>query len=323
MTEALIPAESIAMCRQTIETHSKSFSLASKLLAPSARDDAAVLYAWCRYADDAIDESPLEEQAGELERLKSELDAIYAGTPQTEPVLAAFQVLVRRCEIPKQYPSELLEGMAMDVEGQRYPDMAVLLQYCYRVASTVGLMMSHVVGLSRDDAMSQAAHLGIAMQLTNICRDVLEDWERKRLYLPDDLLARHGADDLRLHLGDRFPAEYLGAVAGAVRELLETADVYYRSGDAGMPALPWRAAFGVRTARLVYSDIGREIQKQDFDVSRGRAFVSASRKIFLVCRSAATSVFELPIRWLRFFGRGLRHTTPKKRIEFSHDLLCH
>ncbi len=314
--------EHLAMCRQSIETHSKSFALASKLLPASSRDDAAVLYAWCRQVDDAIDESPPERCKDELSQLYAELDSVYSGASQADPILAAFQEVVARRNIPKSYPLELVRGMEMDATHQQYSDMETLYRYCYRVASTVGLMMTHVIGLRRDAAMTQAAHLGIAMQLTNISRDVLEDWERGRLYLPDALLERHGAGDLRSHLGEAFPTEYTNSVASALRELLETADRYYQSGDVGMAALPWRAAFGVRTARLVYSDIGREIARQHHDVTAGRAFVGKARKLALVARAGLSACLELPRRWLMCLRHGAEHPTPQKRIDFSHDLLC-
>lgn len=314
-------ARAIAICRTSIRTHSKSFALASQLLPSACRDDAAVLYAWCRRADDAIDESPIEEQATQLLRLRAELDAVYGQQDVGDPVLAAFQELVRRCEIPRHYPDELLAGMAMDADGHSYADTESLMLYCYRVASTVGLMMSHVIGLSRDSAMRHAAQMGIAMQLTNVCRDVLEDWHRHRLYLPDSLLARHGAGALRSKLDDAFPETMLAPTAAAVEELLVLADHYYRCADRGLNALPWRAAFGVRTARLVYSDIGRQLRRAACDISSGRAVVSTGRKLFLVVRAGLGALAELPGRWGRYLATRARHVVPATRIEFSNDIL--
>ncbi len=315
-------AVALELCRASIQTHSKSFALASKLLPPRSRDDAAVLYAWCRAADDAIDESPPAQQSQELARLRSELETVYGNQPVADPLLSAFRELLERCSIPRHYPSELLAGMAMDAKAQNYPDVPTLMGYCYRVASTVGLMMCHVIGLGREQAMRHAAHLGMAMQLTNVCRDVMEDWQRERLYLPDSLLERHGAGRLRSHLGGEFPRELRAACAATVGELLDMADRYYRSADRGMRDLPWRAAFGVRTARLVYADIGRVLRKAGCDVGAGRAIVSKPRKLFLVMRAGLEALGELPGRLLRTLSGRSRYTSPSTRVEFSHDILC-
>ena len=177
--------------------------------------------------------------------------------------------------------------MAMDVAGVRYADWSVLLRYCYRVAGTVGLMMCHVMGVDDDEALAHAAHLGIAMQLTNVARDVREDWERGRLYLPDDLACGAGAADLGHALGGALPASARAAVARATAAVLERADAYYRSGDAGLRHLSPRCAFAVRTARLVYSRIGERVRAQGCDPLAGRAVVSGGRKAAAAARARA------------------------------------
>src|SRR5690606_7354832 len=136
------------VCREVLASNSRSFDLASRLLPADCRDDAAAVYAWCRRVDDAIDLVPASEQPSALERMRQELDAVYAHAPQTDPVLQAFQQVVQARSIPQQYPSELLLGMEMDVRGQRYETLDDLLCYCYRVAGVVGLMMSHVMGVT-------------------------------------------------------------------------------------------------------------------------------------------------------------------------------
>src|SRR5690606_34011223 len=160
----------------SIARHGKSLALASRILPPTQRDCAAVVYAWCRRADDAIDLVPREEQPIALRRLREELDRIYLGEVMGDPTLAAFSDVVNRCAIPSRYPSELLDGMEMDAVGHSYGSWDDLLLYCYRVASTVGLMMCHVMGVRSDEALPHAVDLGVAMQLTNIARDVKEDW---------------------------------------------------------------------------------------------------------------------------------------------------
>jgi phytoene synthase len=173
-----------AALRAAMAHHSKSFSLASRLLDGPTRDDVTVLYAWCRRADDEVDLAPLDEQSARVERLHAELRAVYAGEPLHTPLLSAFQSLVHRRHIPKEYPLALLAGMRSDVGPVRIETTEELLVYCHRVAGVVGLMLCDVFGLTDRHARARAAHLGIAMQLTNICRDVREDAGRDRRLVP-------------------------------------------------------------------------------------------------------------------------------------------
>jgi phytoene synthase len=309
--------EQIATCRQVIAVHSKSFALASRLLPAESRDDAAGVYAWCRHADDAVDLAATAEQGAALEQLRGELDRSYDGERQTDLVLAAFQDVAARRGIPREYPEELLAGMEMDATGTDYDSLDRLLHYCFRVAGTVGLMMCHVLGVSEPSAVRHATHLGMAMQLTNICRDVLEDWERGRLYLPDTLLAECGAPDLRAAVGAALPRAAEDALACAVRRLLAEADRFYASGDRGLPMLSWRAALSIRTARLVYSRIGRRIEQRGCDVFAGRQHVPLHAKLGLVTRATAQAAAEAPARIRRGFApASLSHV-----VRFPNDVL--
>jgi len=274
-----VTAAGAGVARQILAHHSKSFAMAGRLLPAWCRDDAAALYAWCRRCDDAVDlQADPVASARAVDRLRVELDAIAAGTPQSDPVLAGFQDVTRRHAIPLRYAHELVDGMAMDVGSVRYRTMAELLVYCYRVAGTVGLMMAHVMNVRDPGALRRAADLGIAMQLTNICRDVDEDERRGRVYLPEELLDVGGEAD-----ADRRAAR-------AVKHLLRRADVFYRSGDQGLAWLPLRCALAIRAARLIYADIGRQIARVGFNVRAGRAVVSRGRKLWLVLRAAVRTV---------------------------------
>lgn len=312
-TLELASVTSVHLAREVIAHHSKSFALASKLLPARARDDAAVLYAWCRRADDAVDNATVTDPAGVVRRLTEELEAAYAGTAE-EPLLAAFGAVARARGIPHAYPSELLAGMAMDVADTRYITTDDLIAYAYRVAGVVGLMMTHVLGIDDDGAVVPAVHLGIAMQLTNVCRDVAEDWQRGRLYIPDDILVRHGAGGLARQLDGPLPATAAPALACAVRELLELADRYYRSADRGMVALPLRAAFAIRSARDVYSAIGGRIAQLDHDVTAGRAIVTKSGKLARVVLAALRTLASTPRRTVRLARRD-HHRPPSRVLE--------
>jgi 15-cis-phytoene synthase len=287
----------IETCRAVLERHSKSFALATRFLSREEGDDIAALYAWCRRADDAIDVPGVEAPAVALARLERELDRLYAGEEQREPVLSAFQRVVQKKRIPEEYPRALLRGLAMDVAKVRYSTLEELLHYCFNVAGTVGLMSCHVFGLTDARALQRAAHLGIAMQLTNVSRDVLEDSRNGRVYLPELFLAKRRA-------GSR-------AIRGALAKLLNVAEQYYRSADQGIRALPWRAALAVRAARLVYSAIGRRIRANGYDVLRGRTVVTRVRKLVLVGCALGLALLELPARWL---SRGVPAELPTVRF---------
>ena len=305
MTVALVAAAPALVARQVIAKHSKSFALASRLLGPRVRDQAAVIYTWCRRADDAVDEG--NGGAAAISILGRELERAYAGTA-ADPVLAAFGAVARERAIPLHYPGELLAGMAMDVEGVTYKTLEQLLTYAWRVAGVVGLMMTHVFGLSDDEALINAAHLGIAMQLTNICRDVGEDWQRDRLYLPDELLAKHGAGGLARGLGQPLPAAAHAPIAATMAELLGLADRYYRSGDRGLAALPWRAGLAVRAARRVYSAIGTRIARDGHAIGH-RAIVPGRTKLALVASSFGRATLAAP----RHLGQHYR--VPHRTLE--------
>jgi phytoene synthase len=254
---------------------SKSFALAGLLLGPRARDDAAVLYAWCRQADDRVDEAAAGGARPALRRLGRELDALFAGRVES-PLDVALYELVERRRIPRAYFQALLDGFAMDAEGARYATLAELDLYAYRVAGVVGLMMCHVLGVRDDRCLKAAAHLGMGMQLTNIARDVAEDFARGRQYLPTDLVA---ADDLKeaMTSGPDHPSRQ--RVAAAVAVLLGRADGYYRSGLAGLADLDWRDALAIGAAGRIYRAIGKIIARRNFDSLRGRAVVSLARKL--------------------------------------------
>jgi phytoene synthase len=289
-------------CLRSLAFHSKSFALAGRLLPRDARLDVAALYAWCRRVDDAIDLTPAEQQVSTLSRLDREVDAVWGGRPSSAvPELWALSEVVAERGIPRHYASELLAGMRMDVEGTRYETLDDLLLYCHRVAGVVGLMMCHVLGVSDPRALRRAAHLGIAMQLTNICRDVVEDWGRGRLYLPESWLTAAGAPGLRA--GGDISATTRVAMGRVVARLLREADRFYASGDRGLGALGLRAAFAVRAARLVYSAIGGRIARTGFDVFAGRAVVPRFQKLLACGRSLLYVALDLPRRALKPFRR--------------------
>ncbi len=254
-------------CRAWIQRHSKSFFLSSLLLPARVRQASWALYAFCRRADDAVDESA-DGGMARVASLRARLERVYAGRADDDPIDRAFAAVVERHAIPRALPEALLAGMEMDARGTRYAADDELYLYCFRVAATVGLMMTRVMGASDDVAYLRAADLGVAMQLTNIARDVGEDERRGRVYLPAALLDEAGGDRQR-----------------AVRRLLERADVHYRAADRGVPLLPADCRFAIASARNIYSAIGDAIARNDYDSITQRAYVSLPRKLLLVARA--------------------------------------
>jgi len=263
--------------RAILRRRARSFAWAARLLPRRIRWDATALYAWCRRCDDAVDDAPDALSAlRAVDQLRAELDGVYGSHVMSDPVAAGFQELVRRTGLPRRPADELLDGMAMDVGPVRYRSVDDLLVYCHRVAGTVGLMMAHMMGVRDAAVLRRADDLGIAMQLTNICRDVVEDEARDRVYLPEELLGA-GAS----------PSAVPVRAARAVGALLRRAQTFYRSGDRGLSALPTRCALGIRAARLIYAEIGAVLARRRFAVTGGRAIVSPARKLWLVLRALA------------------------------------
>jgi phytoene synthase len=268
----IAPAD-MAHCRAVIRTGSLSFHTASRLLPASVRDPALALYAFCRLADDEVDEGG--DKAGAVLALRDRLEAVYAGHPRNAPEDRAFAAIVDQFEMPRTLPEALLEGLAWDATGRRYASLSEVRDYSARVASAVGAMMCLLMGVRQADALARACDLGVAMQLTNIARDVGEDARAGRLYLPLDWLAEAGLEaEEFLARRDAGPD-----TRRLVRRLLAEAQRLYLRAEAGIPALPLRARAGIYAARFVYAGIGREVRRNRYDSVTRRAHTSKAQKL--------------------------------------------
>ncbi len=279
--------------REVLAERARSFRWAAAFLPGGRHDEAAVLYAFCRAVDDAVDESAdRAEAAAALRRIEDELrtrddDASVAG---------AVRRLVERGDVPRHAPFELLEGARSDLGRVRVANDAELLRYCYLVAGTVGLMMCGVLGVRDRRAFPHAIDLGIAMQLTNICRDVLEDAAMGRVYLPAARLAAAGESQRAVLAGSADRR----AVARVVRELLELAERYYESADAGLRYIPLRTRLAIVVASRLYRAIGRRLLRTGADALRGRTVVPAWEKLGWVLRALVTlPLLSIAPRFLR------------------------
>jgi 15-cis-phytoene synthase len=296
MPEALTPEVRAALdeCRWMIRKGSKSFSLAARLFDPATRDAAFFLYGWCRYCDDQVDQTagvdPSELHL-RVQELKDKTAAAFTCAPQTEPVFVALQHIVHRYGIPSHYALELIEGMTMDVKVTQYATLKELLLYCYRVAGTVGLMMAHVMGLRHEAALKHAADLGIAMQLTNIARDIVEDAAMGRIYVPSTWLS-----EAEIAPGEIAAPENRGKLARVALRLLGESERYYRSGDAGLWHLSFRSACAVAAARNVYSEIGALLMKKGSRAWDERTYVTGARKFAVVLRGILSLLRSMPAR---------------------------
>lgn len=256
----------LAQSRDVLTRHARSFRWAAWFLRDGDHDDAAVVYAFCRAVDDAVDEHADPHNAARaLGHLERELQR-----PDAPGVVGAFQAVADRRGFGLRPAEELMEGVRTDLARVRIPDVGGLVRYAYLVAGTVGLMMCGVLGVTDPRARRHAIDLGIAMQITNICRDVREDAERGRVYLPATLLASRGVSQEQLVSGDYDTV----AVSEVVDELLELAEVYYANADLGMSFIPIRARLAIVIASRLYRAIGLRLRaRHHCDPSLGRVVV--------------------------------------------------
>jgi phytoene synthase len=276
--------DDIARCRAILRGGSKSFHAASLLLPARVRAPASVVYAFCRVFDDAVDLVATRQAPAALDRLRERLDRAYRDVPFDHPVDRAFAAVVSRHSIPRAIPEALLEGFAWDVAGRQYDDLSGVLAYAARVASSVGVMMTLLMGRREPGVLARACDLGAAMQLTNIARDVGEDARNGRVYLPRVWLEEAGVD-----LASWLARPVFTPAIGAVTErLLQEADALYARADLGVSMLPRDCRPAIGAARLLYADIGRVVRRRGCNAVDGRAVVSRGRKLALVLRALGT-----------------------------------
>jgi 15-cis-phytoene synthase len=282
-----LPAEAradLVACRAALRNGSKTFLAASLLLPRGVHEPASALYAFCRLADDAVDAcgEAGKDRAEAVERLRERLRMAYAGAPQDHAADRALAIVVARHNIPAALFDALLEGFEWDLQGRRYDTIDSLHDYAARVAGTVGAMMALLMGVRSAEGLARACDLGVAMQLSNIARDVGEDACMGRLYLPSVWMIEAGLDPEAWLSQPRFSP----ALASVVRRVLDAAELLYRRVDAGVARLPLACRPGINAARFMYAEIGHEVARRGLDSVNARARVSAARKAWLLMRSA-------------------------------------
>ncbi len=274
-----------ATCERLMKGGSHSFFAASRILPARLRCAAAAVYAFCRVADDAVDEMPPGASIHVvMAYLYERLEAIGRGEPFGIDADIAFTAIAREYNIPMAIPMALLQGFEWDASERRYETMEALYDYAARVAGTVGAMMTLIMGGRSSSTVARACELGVAMQLTNIARDVGEDARRGRIYLPLQWLREAGVDP------DDFlrRPEHSDALASVIKRVLRAAHLLYVRSETGIGALPRDCRAAIMAARLIYAEIGKEIERNGYDAVNYRAVVSRPRKWALVARAVST-----------------------------------
>jgi phytoene synthase len=290
---ATTDARDLAICRELMRGGSRTFFAASCVLPRRVRLPATALYSFCRVADDAIDGARAAgaDPHAAMRSLHHRLDAVYAGDPRPEVADRALAAVLRAHPIPRLLFEALLEGFEWDAQGRRYETIEELHDYGARVAGTVGAMMAVLMETRERWALARACELGLAMQLTNIARDVGEDARAGRVYLPLRWLREAGVDVDAWLAAPRFDSR----IAGVVARVLAEADRLYARAECGVAALPRDCRPAIQAARLVYAEIGRAIEGAGHDSVHRRAVVGSRRKLALIGR-ACTALVVAPGR---------------------------
>lgn len=280
-------------CESVTKNHAKSFYFAAKFLPKHKQKPIYALYALCRHVDDEVDEAEIHseiEAIAAVNRWQSKLDALYQGKSQNSKlktaisgntkqnlVLLAWEDLLKKYRISLNLPLELMKGVLQDTHQKRYATFADLYVYCFRVASTVGLMSSEIFGYEKPETLEYAEALGIAMQLTNILRDVKEDAAMDRIYLPQEDLRKFDVSERQI-----FAGETNENFVALIDFQIKRARDYYRNAEKGIALLEKDSRFTVLLASRLYSKILVEIEKQNYDVFLKRAHLSFRQKVFSI-----------------------------------------
>lgn len=280
--------EAYIHCRNITRKYARTFYLATRFLPNHKQRSIFAIYGLCRSLDDLVDEAEdltvqnivhLQKIGDRLEQWKEELRNTYNGQPSGNPILLAFSDVLRRHKIDISLPFELIEGVCMDITKHRYETFTELYDYSYKVASVVGLMISEVFGYESEDALPHAVELGIAMQLTNIMRDIGEDLQRDRIYLPAEDLRAFGITE-----ADLFDHRMSEGFIALMNYQIDRARTYYRRADKGIPMLSPDSQVPVRLARHNYARILDQIESNGYQVFSRRAYLSFTQKMSILPR---------------------------------------
>ena len=275
--------------RKITAYHSKSFYFSARMLPKEQRWATYALYGFCRHCDNLID-TPRQrtetEIVREIQRLTEELQVAYNTGESQHPIIRAFILVAKAYGIPIEYPLDLLKGVAMDVQQTRYKTFDELSLFCYRVAAVVGLMMTYVLGYKDERAFGYAKQLGIAMQLTNILRDIKEDKDMGRIYLPEKDLVRFGVLEQ-----DILEEKITPQLKELVKFQVERANDYYTEAMPGISLLETESQYAIYSAAKIYRGILRKIEDHNYDPFINRVFVPSTQKIGILLHEGLRAKF--------------------------------
>lgn len=297
------PEELLRFSQNAIARGSQSFAKAAMLFDRKTRMSVILLYAWCRHCDDVIDGQILghgQQQAtpdtlkARVARLRASTQAALAGETTDDPAFAALAYVAHRHAISERHALALIEGFAMDASLMRYATLDALMLYCYRVAGVVGVMMAQIMGVRDPATFKRATDLGLAFQLTNIARDIVDDARAGRIYLPFEWLDEQGLphDPAALLQKPYRPALHALAV-----RLVGEAQPYYHSARLGITQLPYRSAWAIATARSIYRDIGLRVARGGPNVWEQRVRTTRAGKLWRVGQGSMTAAFAQCFRY--------------------------
>ncbi len=275
-------AASFKLAREMTKHYSKSFYISARMLPRERRWATYALYGFCRYADNMID-NPRErseaELLNELDFLSEELKIAYRTGESEHPILKSFIAVAQEYGIPMDYPMDLLEGVQMDIRNPQFVTTDELFLFSYRVAGVVGLMMTHVMGYKTKRAFLYAEKLGIAMQLTNILRDIKEDKDMNRIYLPQEELISFGVSK-----DDIYQENMTRNLKKLIKFNVKRAHSFYEEANKGIPMLHTESQFAIYSASKIYRGILRKIEARNYNPFLGRVFVPQQQKIKILTR---------------------------------------
>ena len=276
-------------CREITRREAKNFYYAFLTLPAAKRRAIYAAYAFCRHCDDSVDEeTSTDAKLKALTDLQASLDSTYSGNASS-PVYVALADVAQKYGIPQDYFQEVILGVESDLVKDRFQNFEELKEYCYRVASVVGLICLQIFGYENDDAKEYAVDLGLAMQLTNIIRDVREDFEMGRVYLPQDEMAGFGytEEDLKNRVRNQAFHDLMEFQAQRARE-------YFDRGFKLLPYLSRRSRACPAVLGALYSKVLDRIEASDYDVLESRVSLSKAEKIGITAKTWLGSMLPLP-----------------------------
>ncbi|MBN2356682.1 phytoene/squalene synthase family protein [candidate division KSB1 bacterium] len=268
--------------RMVTKHHAKSFYFSARFLPPNRRWAAYALYHFCRHADNLIDlprGRSRDQLLQEVACLRKELTTAYQAGESEHAVIKPFMVIAKKFAIPIEYPLDLLNGVEMDICFKRFNTFEQLYVFCYRVAGVVGLMMTHILGYNDDRAFHYAEKLGIAMQLTNILRDIQEDKNMGRIYFPEDEMQRFEVREADIS-EERLTPE----LKRLIEFQAQRAHDYFARAATGIPMLTPASQFAIYSAGKIYQSILYRLEQRGYDPFQGRVYVPTWQKVAILLR---------------------------------------